>query len=163
MSSIDVDENLVPFLESSFGHRGLFAYKSGEDLKPQVWRALAKYREETLLNRIRYINSQRDDYKKKGVTLEESPLLKRSIRWEKEIVAKLKLEAPVETELSFLDESDRKRFGINDEELVSKTSGFKNMFDGFEEAKLEEMTSPSMPGIEKVVETMKGMFSEANA
>lgn len=121
-SSTMVDDHLVEFVYAQTKDRGVFPVYSSmtkDEIKKGARKALLCYLDATLRQRIRNYIAQQDDFKKKGITWSDDPRLTRAIRWEKEIVAMLEMEAPINEELSFLDAERRKSLGIDDSRIQS--------------------------------------------
>jgi len=120
-SSTLVDDHLVQFVYAQTKDRGVFpVYPSmtKDQVKKEARLALLSYLDATLRQRIRNYIAQQDDYKKKGITWTDDVRLTRAIRWEKEIVDMLEMEAPIHEELSFLSAKRREELGIKDDRVM---------------------------------------------
>jgi hypothetical protein len=113
----DVPDNMLQFIEPAMKDLGVVAMRpemSAEELKEAKRQGLIAYVKGALRERIVNFIRQEDEFKKNGVTLEREPRFQRALRWEKEIMALLKMEKPIEEELSFLTHDQRKEIGIDD-------------------------------------------------
>lgn len=128
-----VDDYLVQFVHEQTKDRGVFPIYLSMDkaaIKKAARTAMLLYLSGTIQQRIRNYASQHDDFRKKGVTFANSPHYERALRWEKEIIAMLEIEAPIHEELSFLDTERREALGIDDKR-VQQFSG-EDLFDADE-------------------------------
>lgn len=131
-SSVKVPLDLVDFMMNQLRDKGVFPVyptMTAEQVKSAERSALISYLNGALRERIINYYSQQDDYKKRGVTLQDDPRFKRALRWDKEIRAKLELESPIEEELSFLNADQRKSIGINDDNIKHQEDAALNIFD----------------------------------
>ncbi len=102
----EVDDYLVQHMYKKTREKGIFILDprfSKDQLKKAVREAQIEYLEGTLRKRIRNYLSQKDDYKKAGVTLEDAPELKEAMKWDKELRTLLEKEAPLRVIKSFKD------------------------------------------------------------
>lgn len=116
-SYLDVPDDIVQFVEQELKPFGIMKCDYGitEDQLKDVKRdGLINYVKGTLRTRILNYMSQKDEYQKKGVTIPDDPRFSRALRFEKEIYQLLKMSKPVEQELSFLSDEERKGIGIDD-------------------------------------------------
>lgn len=140
-----VDDTLVPFIVAQTKDQGVFPiYPSmtKDEIKKGARTALLCYLEATLRQRIRNYIAQQDDYKKKGVTWAEDVRLTRALRWEKEIIEMLEMEAPINEEISLLSAERRKALGITDER-ISHFEG-EALFDSDEILIANDLASPEV-------------------
>ena len=113
--STEVPESLTGFLYERYKDSGIFIILP-EDTPLQVKKkardALLSYLHGALRERIINFNAEADEARRRGATLPKSSLFERALRWDKEIRIKLEVEAPIERELSFLSEEERKKIGM---------------------------------------------------
>lgn len=102
-----VPEEVTPILEMEYAAKGIIAVYPGDDFKAKERQALIAYLE-TINNRIQNYQSEFDEAKRRGVTMEAASAWTRAKRWKEEILTKLNMEAPLEEEKSFLAEEDMK-------------------------------------------------------
>lgn len=121
----DYPMELVGFVYAQTKDRGVFPIypnMSEADIKKAERQALINYRSGFLNERIVNYIAQQDEFKKNGITLSEDPRFKRAKRWSEEILKKLELEAPLEQELSFLEEKAQDLFNP---EMIRAENGLK--------------------------------------
>lgn len=140
-----VDNHLVEFVYAQVKDRGVFPlYPSmtKDEIKQEKRKAMLSYLKSTLRQRIRNYIAQQDDFKKKGVTYSNDVRLDRAIRWEKEIIAILEVEAPIHEELSFLDAKHRKALGIDDKRIQDFAG--ESLFDSDEILVANDLATPEV-------------------
>lgn len=149
----EIPAHIASFLEVQCRRKGVVPLPHGidqahPDFKGFERRALIAYLNGDLRERARNYQAEADEYKRKGVTLEEHRRFKEAMRWAKEIRHRLEMEAPIEEELSFLDKSDREKIGIKDDNVID----FSKKFAGIDKAEVietaEDVKMPSAPEIE---------------
>lgn len=123
----EIPFRLYQVFESQVRDKGVFAiypYYTKDQIKQKELEALRHYKDQgDLKMRISNFFAYVDEMKKRGVTIEESPEMKRALRVRKELEAYLKEHKADETELSFFDEKKRKELGFSDgkfEQVISK-------------------------------------------
>jgi len=110
----EVPDAFVTYLYKDYKKNGIFPiYPSDtpEMLKIKSKEALLAYRDGVLRERITNYYSQADEFKKRGITLEENKHFKTAKRWNSEIMQFLNIEEPIDEELSFLTDEQRKQTG----------------------------------------------------
>lgn len=114
-----VPEDMAWMVERFHNHKGLFIVRFGDDIKSQERQALIKYR--SFLNaRIKRFQSWLDQMKLEGKTVDKPKLMLRYERWFDEVTKKLEIEAPLDQELSYLDDDHMKN-----EDVAGIFAGFK--------------------------------------
>ena len=144
-SVVDVYDNVAPFIEEQCAPRGLIALRHGMDFKAAEREGLLRYVRETLENRIQNYNDHKRQMKMlHNIDMEDPIELKRAVNWRREILHMLNQEAPIEIELSYLDDNDRQKLGIDASNVVQFKGGTnpeslvpKNIFTGFSQAEIE--------------------------
>lgn len=144
-SETKIPQPLAQFLNAQCGFKGLVALPPMYEKGDQSWRmaeraGLLSYLSGALSERKRNYEAQMDEYKKRGVTLDESPRYKECIRWMKEIRHKLEMEAPIEEELSFLESEERKKLGIDGAKIIN----FSDKFSGLTKATASNTTEEDL-------------------
>lgn len=122
----NVPDDLKDFVYESLKARGVFPLipgKTPEEIKKDARNAMISYLKGTIEERITNFIAQMDEFKKKGVTVDEDPRLTRAKRWKKELIAVLEMEAPIEEELSFLDDATREGLGITEKKYSHVPEG----------------------------------------
>ena len=116
-SYTEVDDNLSDFMEVALKDWGVVKCQHGiteSELKELKRQGLINYVKGILRVRINNYLSEKEDFKRRGVQLPDDVRLVRALRHEKEIYALLNMERPIEQELSYLTEEQRKNMGIDD-------------------------------------------------
>lgn len=104
-----IPNDLVPFILQQIANRGVFLVpddvaEGSQEFNKRKREALLAYLGVWLRERIVNHLAQQDDFRRKGVTLLADARFERAIRWEKELRQELQSFAPIEEELSFLEE-----------------------------------------------------------
>lgn len=140
---VEVDDNVVPFIEEQCAHKGLFALRYGIDFKAAERQALLRYLKETLEARIQNFKDWKLQMKMtRNIDLDDPAEMRRAQRWRQELIAMLESQAPIEVELSYLDEEARKKAGVSDTKNVVHFTDrpkleAKKIFAGFDQAQIE--------------------------
>lgn len=123
-----VDDDLAPLLEEELFKKGIFALKTGIDVKTRTFEALRSYLENTLYVVRGEWHSYYDMQKKNGATVVFDNKYQTLLRQIQELEFLLKVEAPV-VEYSYLTPEQRKKAGMKGdiEFVTTETSG--GMFD----------------------------------
>ena len=131
--------NLVYEMKKDWGVFIVYPGMSKEAKKQAVRTALLSYLGGALHERIKNYASQADEFRKKGITLEDNKHSKEAKRWDKEIREVLEMEAPIYEELSYLDAKRRKKLGI-DAKNVKHVE--ENIFDSDEILEANKIVGP---------------------
>lgn len=137
-----------------YGVFPVLANMTKEQLVEAEYKALNEYLNGALRERIRNYQAEADDAKRKGITLEKDIRFERALRLQKELVHKLKVEAPRDDEWSFFDAETRQKLGIDDNQI--KYFEGQNLFDP--EVIKAENDLPSKVSKKKKIES----FEEVN-
>lgn len=121
----EIPEGNTWIIENEYAAKGLIPVYPGDDLKAKERQALISYLE-TINNRIQNYQSEFDEAKRRGVTMEESSAWKRAKRWKEEILTKLNMEAPLEEEKSFMNPDDLNNNIFAREKITSGVIAVKN-------------------------------------
>jgi hypothetical protein len=136
-----VEYDHIVYLKEQMWQWGLFVMERGQDFKEARRQALIKYLTGGLQQIINGWESYKDDYRKRGIEIEDPPKLKEAKRWKKELEFHLEKEAPIEERLSFLSDEERKQIGI-EEKCAIRKSEEPNIFSALEEIKVVEDVVP---------------------
>ena len=113
----EVRDDLALILEDRLKDYGVFVIRpedSLETIKKKTRAALLAYRNGRLRERIGNFMARQDEERLRGATHVMNPAFDRALRWDKEITALLELEAPIEQELTFLNEEQRKKASLQE-------------------------------------------------
>lgn len=148
----EVPFSLVYVLEAQVKDKGVFPvypYYSQDQIKQKELEALRHYKDQgdlksRLVNFFAYV----DEMKKRGVTLDDSPEMRRAIRIKKELEVYLKENHADEVELSFFDEDKRKELGIADGNFTKVISQLPSIDELVTESG-EKVVAPSKTAAKK--------------
>ena len=112
----EVPFSLMYILEKQLADYGVFIVyptMTQDDIKKKEFECLKHYKDNGVL-KARIVNffAYVDEMKKRGMTIDESPEMKRALRMKKEIEILLKENKHVDIELSFFDDVQRKEYGL---------------------------------------------------
>lgn len=123
-----VDDDLAPLLEEELFRKGIFALKSGINVKERTFDALRSYLENTLYVVRGEWNSYYDMQKKNGATVVFDKKYQTLLRQIQELEFLLKVEAPL-VEYSYLTPEQRQQAGIKGDIEFVTTENSGGMFD----------------------------------